>query len=323
MAARVRTILALACLALSGLAAQAQSFPTKPVRIIVPYPAGGSVDNISRAVSPRLSAIWGQPIVIENRAGGATQIAADMVAKSAADGYTLLATGMETFAINPFMLSKLSYDVKDFTPVSGYGLSNQVLVVPSASPFKSIAELMAHARAKPGELNYATIGLGGSSHINMVLFESLTGLKLTPVHYKGGAPAVTDLLGGHVPSAFLSSQLVDQGIKSGHIRALAVGSKARLRQHPDVPTVAESGVPGFEAVSWFGVWAPAGTPRDVVLKINADLQKVFADADFREKFLDRAMLEANTGSPEQFAEFIKAEAAKWSKVVKDANLKID
>ncbi|HYJ44406.1 MAG TPA: tripartite tricarboxylate transporter substrate binding protein [Xanthobacteraceae bacterium] len=310
-------------LVLGAAAAQAQSFPNRAVRIIVPYPAGGSVDNISRAVAPRLSAIWGQPIVIENRAGGATAIAADMVAKSTPDGYTLFATGMETFAINPYMLSKLSYDVKDFTSVSGYGLSNQILVVPSASPFKSIAELMAHARAKPGELNYATIGLGGSSHINMVLFESMTGLKLTPVHYKGGAPAVTDLLGGHVPSAFLSSQLVDQGIKSGHIRALAVASKARLRQHPDVPTVAESGVPGFEAVSWFGVWAPAGTPRDVVLKINADLQKVFADADFREKFLDRAMLEANTGSPEQFAEFIKAEAAKWSKVVKDANLKVD
>ena len=310
-------------LVLGAAAAQAQSFPNRAVRIIVPYPAGGSVDNISRAVAPRLSAIWGQPIVIENRAGGATAIAADMVAKSTPDGYTLFATGMETFAINPYMLSKLSYDVKDFTSVSGYGLSNQILVVPSASPFKSIAELMAHARAKPGELNYATIGLGGSSHINMVLFESMTGLKLTPVHYKGGAPAVTDLLGGHVPSAFLSSQLVDQGIKSGHIRALVVASKARLRQHPDVPTVAESGVPGFEAVSWFGVWAPAGTPRDVVLKINADLQKVFADADFREKFLDRAMLEANTGSPEQFAEFIKAEAAKWSKVVKDANLKVD
>lgn len=319
----LKSVLVAAGLALSVVASHAQSFPTKAVRIVVPYPAGGSVDNISRAVSPRLSAIWGQPIVIENRAGGATQIAADLVAKSPPDGYTLFATGMETFAINPYMLSKLSYNVKDFTPVSGYGLSNQILVVPSASPFKSISELMAHARAKPGELNYATIGLGGSSHINMVLFESMTGLKLTPVHYKGGAPAVTDLLGGHVPSAFLSSQLVDQGIKSGHIRALAVGSKSRLRQHPDVPTVVESGVPGFEAVSWFGVWAPAGTPRDVVLKINADLQKVFADADFREKFLDRAMLEANTGSPEQFAAFIEAEAAKWSKVVKAANLKVD
>src|SRR5262245_57965331 len=284
MTTRMKATLVIACLALAATAALAQSFPTRPVRIVIPYPAGGSVDNISRAVSPRLSAIWGQPIVIENRAGGATQIAADMVAKSPPDGYTLFATGMETFAINPFMLSKLSYDVKDFTPVSGYGLSNQILVVPSASPFKSIAELMAHAKAKPGELNYATIGLGGSSHINMVLFESMTGLKLTPVHYKGGAPAVTDLLGGHVPSAFLSSQLVDQGIKSGHIRALAVGSKSRLRQHPDVPTVAESGIAGFEAVSWFGIWVPANTPRDVVTKVNADIQKVFADADFRDKF---------------------------------------
>ncbi len=310
-------------LMLGASAAQAQSFPNRAVRIIVPYPAGGSVDNISRAVAPRLSAIWGQPIVIENRAGGATQIAADLVAKSGPDGYTLFATGMETFAINPYMLSKLSYDVKDFTPVSGYGLSNQILVVPSASPFKSMADLMSHARAKPGELNYATIGLGGSSHINMVLFESMTGLKLTPVHYKGGAPAVTDLLGGHVPSAFLSSQLVTQGILSGHIRPLAVGSKKRLAHHPNVPTVAESGVPGFEAVSWFGVWAPAGTPRDVVVKLNADIQKVFADPDFREKFLDKALLDAIPGSPEQFADFIKAEADKWSKVVKDANLKIE
>jgi tripartite-type tricarboxylate transporter receptor subunit TctC len=323
MNVRMKAMLAVACIALSAMAAQAQSFPTKAVRIVIPYPAGGSVDNITRAVAPRLGAIWGQPIVIENRAGGATQIAADLVAKSAPDGYTLFATGMETFAINPFILAKLSYNVNDFTPVSGYGLSNQILVVPSSSPHKSMADVMAAAKAKPGELQYATIGLGGSSHINMVLFESMTGLKLTPVHYKGGAPAVTDLLGGHVPLAFLSSQLVDQGIRAGRIRPLAVGSKARLRQHPDVPTVAESGVPGFEAVSWFGVWAPAGTPRDIVTKINADLQKVFADSDFREKFLDRAMLEANTGSTDQFAAFIKAEAAKWSKVVKDANLKIE
>ena len=322
MMSRALAMMMLALMA-GATAAQAQSFPNRAVRIVVPYPAGGSVDNISRAVAPRLSAIWGQPIVIENRAGGATQIAADMVAKSPPDGYTLFATGMETFAINPYMLSKLSYDVKDFTPVSGYGLSNQILVVPSASPFKSIAELMAHARAKPGELNYATIGLGGSSHINMVLFESMTGLKLTPVHYKGGAPAVTDLLGGHVPSAFLSSQLVDQGISPATSARWPSAARRGCASIPDVPTVAESGVPGFEAVSWFGVWAPAGTPRDVVLKINADIGTVFADAEFREKFLDRAMLEANTGSPEQFAEFIQAEAAKWSKVVKDANLKID
>ena len=316
-------LLVVAALALGAMFAQAQTFPSKPVRVVVAYPAGGSVDNISRAVVPRLSAIWGQPVVIENKAGGATGIAAELVAKSAPDGTTLLATGMETFAINPFILSKLSYEVKDFVPVSGYGLSNQILVVPSASPFKTLAEVMAHARAKPGELQYATIGLGGSSHINMVLFESMTGLKLTPVHYRGGAPATADLLGGHVPLAFLSSQLVDAGIRSGHLRPIAVGSKTRLKLHPDVPTVAESGVQGFEAVSWFGVWAPAGTPRDVVAKINADIQKVFADPDFREKFLDRAMLDPIPGTPDEFAAFIRAEAAKWSKVIKDANLKVE
>jgi tripartite-type tricarboxylate transporter receptor subunit TctC len=303
--------------------AQAQTFPSKPVRIVVAYPAGGSVDNISRAVTPRLAAIWGQPVVIENKAGGATGIAAELVAKSAPDGTTLLATGMETFAINPSLMAKLPYNEREFVPVSGYGLSNQILVVPAGSPFKTLADVIAAARAKPGELNYATIGLGGSSHINMVLFESMTGLKLTPVHYRGGAPATADLLGGHVPLAFLSSQLVDPGIRSGHIRPIAVASKARLRQHPNVPTVAESGVPGFEAVSWFGVWAPAGTPRDVVGKLNADIQKVFADPDFRQTFLDRAMLDPIAGSPGQFAEFIKAEAAKWSKVVKDANLKVE
>jgi len=323
MTRRIWAFAAIACLTLDLAAAQAQMFPSKPVRIVVAYPAGGSVDNISRAVTPRLSALWGQPVVIENKAGGATGIAAELVAKSAPDGYTLLATGMETFAINPSLMAKLSYNVQDFTPVSGYGLSNQILVVPAASPFKTLADVMAAARAKPGELNYATIGLGGSSHINMVLFESMTGLKLTPVHYRGGAPATADLLGGHVPLSFLSSQLVDPGIRSGHIRPIAVASKTRLKQHPGVPTVAEAGVPGFEAVSWFGVWAPAGTPRDVLAKLNADIQKVFADPDFREKFLDRAMLDVIPGSPEQFAEFIKAEAVKWSRVVKDANLKVE
>ena len=329
MTARTTALAALAGLTLSLVVtqaqtqAQAQTFPSKPVRIVVAYPAGGSVDNISRAVTPRLSAIWGQPVVIENKAGGATGIAAELVAKSAPDGTTLLATGMETFAINPSMMARLPYNAGEFVPVSGYGLSNQILVVPAASPHKTLADVIAAARAKPGELNDATIGLGGSSHINMVLFESMTGLKLTPVHYRGGAPATADLLGGHVPLAFLSSQLVDPGIRSGHIRPIAVASKARLKQHPNVPTVAESGVPGFEAVSWFGVWAPASTPRDVVTKLNTDIQKVFADPDFRENFLDRAMLDPIAGSPGQFADFIKAEAAKWSKVVKDANLKVE
>src|SRR5476651_1943066 len=293
----MRLALCVAVLACGASFAQAQGFPAKPVRIVVPYPAGGSVDIVTRAVTQRLGTAWGQAIVIENKAGGGTQIGAEAVAKSAPDGYTLFATGMETFAITPFMHAKLSYDPdKDFTPVSGLGLSNQFLVVPASSELKSVRDLIAKAKAKPGDLQYGTIGLGGSSHINMVLFESMAGVKLTPIHFRGGAPLVTDLLGGHVPMSFLSGALVDQGIKAGKLRPIAIASKQRLPQYPDVPTVDEAGVPGFEAVSWYGLWAPSGTPPEIVARINADVQKVFADADFREKFLETNFLGSITGN---------------------------
>jgi tripartite-type tricarboxylate transporter receptor subunit TctC len=323
MKLRMLALLAAVCLALSAGFASAQTFPVKPVRLVVPYPPGGSVDNIARAVTLRLGKMWPQPIIIENKPGGGTQIGAELVARSEPDGHTLFATGMETFAISPFMYSKLSYDVKEFTPVSGFGMSNQLLVVPASSPLKTLADLIREAKAKPGHLRYGTIGLGGSSHINMVLFEKMAGVTLTPVHYRGGAPLVTDLLGGHVPMSFLSAQLVDQGIKAGKLRAIAIGSKKRLPQYPDVPTVEESGVPGFEAVSWFGVWAPARTPPDVVAKVNADLQKVFADREFQEKFLIPSWLSPIPGSPAEFAAFIRAEADKWSKLIKEANLKVN
>jgi tripartite-type tricarboxylate transporter receptor subunit TctC len=321
---RIGFIIVAGCLALGVTSAHAQSYPSKSVRFVVPYPAGGAVDIVTRAVTQRLSQIWGQPVMIENKAGGGTQIGAEAVAKSTPDGHTVFATGMETFAISPFMYAKLSYDsVKDFTPVSGLGFSNQFLVVPSASPLHSVADLIAQAKAKPGDLQYGTIGLGGSSHINMVLFESMTGVKLTPVHYRGGAPVVTDLLGGHVPMSFLSVTLVDQGIKAGKLRALAIGSRKRLPEYPDVPTVDESGVPGFEAVSWYGLFAPSATPRDVVAKLNADVQHVFADPEFRDKFLVPNYLGSIAGSPDEFADYIRAEAVKWSRVIKDANIGVD
>ena len=304
--------------------AGAQTYPSKQVRIVVPYPAGGSVDIVTRAVTQRLAAQWGESIVIENKGGGATQIGAEAVAKSAPDGYTLFATGMETFAITPFIMAKIAYDPdKDFTPVSGLGFSYQFLVITESSPLRTVGDVIAAAKAKPGELQYGTIGLGGSSHINMVLFEKMAGIKLTPVHYRGGAPLVNDLLGGHVPMSFSSVALVDQGIKSGRLRAAAIASKVRLPQYPDVPTVSESGVPGFEAVSWYGLWAPHGTPPDVVAKINADVQKIFADEDFRKKFLEPNFLGAITGSPQVFSEFIRAEATKWGRLIKEANIKVE
>ena len=223
----------------------------------------------------------------------------------------------------PFLHSKLSYDTKDFAPVSGLGYANQMLVVPTSSPLNSVQDLLAKAREEKGALQYGTIGLGGSSPINMVLFESLANVKLTPVHYRGGAPMLNDLLGGHIPMGLLSVTLVDQAIRSGKLRALAVGSSRRLAQFPDVPTVAESGVPKFEAVSWFGLFAPSQTPGNVVRKINSDVQKVFADREFQEKFLAPSFLEVIPGDPNDFSAYIKAEAAKWSKVIKDANLKVE
>jgi tripartite-type tricarboxylate transporter receptor subunit TctC len=314
---------ALACVAFSATLTHAQTYPTKPVRIIVAYAAGGAADVITRALAQRLGEAWGQQITIENKAGGGTQIAADTVAKSAPDGHTLLATGMETFAISPFIYAKLSYDSeKDFAPVSTLGYSNQMLVVPAASPLKNIPDLIKAAKEQQGNLQYGTIGLGGSGHINMVLFESMTGVKLTPIHHRGGAPVVTALLGNHIPMGFLSVTLVDQAIKTGTLRAIGVGSKKRLAEHPNVPTIDES-VPGFEAVSWFGLFAPSATPRDLVTKINADVSKIFNDPEFREKFLKPNFLDVNTGSPDEYAAYIKGEAAKWSKVIKDAGIRIE
>src|SRR5690348_14125474 len=266
--------------------AVAQGYPAKPIRVVVAYPAGGAADLIVRAVFNRLEGD-GYHAIVENRAGGGTQIAAETAARSPADGYTLFATGMETFAITPFIYSRLSYDpVNDFTPVSGLGYAHQILAVPARSPITGIQDLLERARAENGALQYGTIGVGGSAHVNMILFESLAGVKLTPVHYRGGAPMLTDLVGSHIPMGFLSVTLLHQHIAAGTLRGLGVGSKARIPRLPDIPTIDESGVHGFEAVSWFGLLAPAGTPGVIVRKLNADVQKIFADPDFKDKFLD-------------------------------------
>jgi tripartite-type tricarboxylate transporter receptor subunit TctC len=309
-------------LALFGTAASAQTFPSKPVRIVVPYPAGGAVDNIVRALTDRLREKWGT-IIIENKAGGGTQIGTEYVGRAEPDGHTLLATGMETFSISPFLYSKLSYNPTSFVPVVGIGYSDQLLLVPTSSPFKSVRDVIEQARKDNGALQYGTVGIGGSSHINMVLFETMAGVKLTPVHYRGGAPLVTDLLGGHVPMAFLSVQLGDQGMKSGRLRPLAFATLKRSPRMPDIPTVDESGVKGFEAISWYGIFAPAGTPKTVLTTINADIQRVWSSAEFQEKVVEPRMLGTIAGSPDEFSGFVAAESAKWRKVVEQANLKVN
>ena len=241
--------------------AQAQSYPAKPVRVVVPLPAGGATDVITRAVSQRLSEMWGQQIVIENKGGANTQIGAEAVAKSAPDGYTLLATSEATLAVNPFLYRKLAYETKEFVPVSGLGIITQALVVHPSVPANTVAQFIALAKSKPGELNYGTLGIGSSSHLNTISFESMAGVKLTPVHYRGGAPALTDVIGGHTQVLFISVTLMNQPWKAGQLKALGVGGEKRVPQFPELPTIAESGLPGYQALSWFGLFAPRGDTR--------------------------------------------------------------
>ena len=312
------------CVLFSAVASLAdESYPTKNVRIVVSYPPGGAADLIVRAVFGKLEAT-GYHVVVENRSGGATQVAAETVMRSPADGYTLFATGMETFAINPFIYSQLTYDPDNsFEPVSGLAYANQILVVPPESAIKDIPDLIQRAKAASNPLQYGTIGVGGSAHINMILFENLAHVKMEPIHFRGGAPLLTDLMGGHVSMGFLSVTLLYEQIASGRLRALGVGSKKRLAKLPNVPTIDESGVKGYEAVSWFGLFAPKGTPKDIVDKLNTDVQKVFADPSFKKQFLEPSFLEPILGNTTQFTAYIDSEKAKWKQVIKENGFKIN
>jgi tripartite-type tricarboxylate transporter receptor subunit TctC len=310
-------VLLLASAAAASPQAQAQSYPAKAVRVVVPLPAGGATDVIARAVSQRLSEMWGQQLVIENKGGANTQIGAEAVAKSAPDGYTLLATSESTLAVNPFLYRKLPYEAKDFVPVSGLGTITQALVLHPSVPANTVAEFIALANSKPGELNYGTLGIGSSSHLNTISFESMAGIKLTPVHYRGGAPALTDVIGGHTQALFISVTLMHQPWQAGQLKALGVGGGKRVPQFPDLPTIAESGLPGYRAVSWFGLFAPAGTPADIVRHINGDVQRILSDPAFQEKFLTPSFFEPILGSADEFARYVSAEQVKWGKIITD------
>lgn len=320
----IRMPILLVCAMFAATPASAQQpYPTRPVRIVVAFPAGGATDVITRAVSQRLSEMWGQPIVVENKGGAATQIGTEFVGKATPDGYTLLATSDATFAFNPSLYRKLSYDVNDFVPVSGLGVVNQVLVTSPGAPFKTVADLIAQAKVKPHEINYGTMGAGTSGHINMAMFERMAGVELVPVHYRGGAPLVTDLLGGHVQTGFVSLTLVAEQVKAGRLRALGVGSLKRSPRLPDVPSIAEAALPGYDAVTWFGLFAPRGTPPEIVAKVNADVQHVLADPVFQEKSLDPAYFEPIKGTPQEFGAFVGHEAARWGPLIKDAKMSVE
>ena len=304
-------------------AALAQAWPNKPVRLVVPFPAGGTTDILARAMAQKLSESLGQAFVVDNRPGAGGNIGSDIVAKSAPDGYTLLMGTVGTHAINPGLYPKMPYDhVKDFVPVVLVAGVPNVLVVHPDVPVRSVADLVALARAKPGTINFASSGAGTSIHLSGELFKSLAGVQITHVPYKGSAPALTDLLGGQVQIMFDNLPSALPHIKSGKLRALAVTSTKRAPALPDLPTIAESGVPGFEASSWFGILAPAGTPRDIVMRINVEANKALQSAEMKEKLLGQGA-EAVGNPPEFFADTIRTETTKWAKVVKDSGAKVD
>ena len=305
--------------------ASAQAYPVKPIHIIVPFAAGGITDVIGRALGQRLAEAWGQQVVIENRPGGGIgQVGTESVARSAPDGYTLLVTADATFVTSPHTYSKLPYDpINDFVPVTGLGISPQALVVHPSLPVRTLAELVDSARKRPGELNYGTFGIGSSGHLNIILLEGMTGTKFTPVHYRGAAPAITDLIGGHIQMMIVSIGLVAQPWQSGALNVLGFGSTARIAQYPAVPTLAESGLPGYEAGSWYGLAAPKGMPPEIVAKLNAQTQRIFDDPAFRDKFLTPNFIFPIVGSQEAFAERIRRESEKWGKVIRDANVRVE
>jgi tripartite-type tricarboxylate transporter receptor subunit TctC len=313
--------------ALAGASpAQAQSYPSRTITLTVTAAAGGVTDVVARALGQRLSEAWGQQVVIENKGGAAHVVGAQSVAKAAPDGYSLLVAEAGTFVINPTLYGKgkLPYDEeKDFAPITGIVRINQALLGHPTLPAKNVSELIALAKQKPGELTYGTAGIGSAPHMNMVLFESMAGVKLVPVHYRGAAPALTDVIAGHVNLMSVSVSLALPPFRSGQIKIFGIGSPNRLAPAADIPTVAESGLPGYEAATWFGLFTTAGTPRDVVLKLNAEVQKILADPEFREKFLAPQMFEPMASTPEAFADYIQAQTQRWAKVIREQKLSID
>ena len=319
---RLGAIVSLLAVALAA-PALAQQYPSKPVRIIVGFAPGGGTDVVARVIGQKVSEYWGQGVVVENRAGATGTIGADVVAKSPPDGYTLLMGHVNSHAIAPNLFKKLPYDaLRDFAAVSYVGYVPNVLVVHPSVPARSMKELIALAKAKPGGLNYASSGTGSTQHLAGEMFKLIAGVDIVHIPYKGSGQAIGDLLAGTVAMNFDTMPPVIDHIKGGRLRALAISTPRRIQQLPDVPTFEEEGMSGFDVTNWYGVMAPAGTPRDVVAKLNADINKAMREPDVRAR-LEQVGTQLRETRPEEFEAFMRAEVAKYEKLVKDANVRVE
>jgi tripartite-type tricarboxylate transporter receptor subunit TctC len=308
------------CVLLSGTAL-GQSWPSRPLRYIVPFPPGAFNDTLARTLAAELPKTLGQPVIVENRPGGNTIIGTELAAKSPPDGYTLYGAALPFSVIQS--LYKTSFDVtRDFAPITLAGVTPNLLVANPSAPVSSVRELIGYARANPGKLNYASTGNGTSNHLSFELFKAMTQTAITHVAYKGSAPAVTDLIGGQVDVMFDNTPNVLPHVRSGKLKALAVSSKDRTPLAPEVPTVDEAGVPGYDVGVWFGVLTVAGTPAPVVQRLNGEMVKILTSPEIKERF-GKIGVEVVAGTPEQFSSFLRSEVARWAKVIQDAGIKAD
>ena len=313
-----------AALAAAPFLAPAQTFPFRPVKIVVPTSPGGATDAFSRALAPRLSETWGQPVLVENRPGANQIMGADHVSKSAPDGTTLLVSDASSFVINPHLYKKLPYDgVNGFTPITVLVRFPWVIAVHASVPAKTFQELVAYAKTNPGKLSYGSFGLGSSAHISVDYLKNLLGIDILHVPYKGAGPAVTDLLSGQVQMMMVTPLLVEPHARAGRLKLVAAATAQRIPALPDLPTVAESGVPGYEAGTWFALVGPAGVPREIVAKIYADTAKILGNAAFREQYVSKQWFEVVGNTPEQFADYLKSEYARWDRLIRLSRVTVE
>lgn len=303
--------------------AVAQSWPNRSVRLISPFAPGGGADITSRALAQKLTVALGQQVIVDNRGGAGGMLGVDLAAKSPPDGYTLVLGTIGPIAINPSLLSKMPYDpLKDLAPISQAAVAVNVLVVHPSLPAKSVKELVAIAKARPTDLNYGSSGSGAADHLAGELFNAMVKVKMAHIPYKGGAPAMLDLVSGNVQMVFSTLSTATAAIDGGKVRPLAVAGSKRFEGMPDLPTMSEAGLKGFEVNNWYGLFAPAGTAKDIIARANAETVKALAASDVKKRLMDAGII-ATSSSPEGFSTYIRAETAKWGKVIKDANIKGD